>query len=160
MMDERNSDIADVLQRIRTKLRARVEPAAPADTSGSQPPLIRATSMAALQGLLASARMAQRQVGTVNPRRPGIVNSLIQFFKTLMRRMLAWYTRSLIEFHLSLLRFLDETTTCLEHDQSRLADLEKKVEFLEREVAESRRRGRSDPERSPRSSEKVEKGEE
>ncbi len=143
MINDGNADIADVLQRIRAKLRAGLETGFRSDDSSSQSEQTPLKTTAALQGLLASAQMAQRQVAVVNPRRPGLMNNLIQAFKKLLRRIFTWYTRSLVEFHLSILRFLDETTAILDHDQSRIADLEKKVQALAQEIAELQQKSRS-----------------
>jgi Flp pilus assembly CpaE family ATPase len=90
-------------------------------------------------------QIAHRQVGVVNPRHPGPINSLIQVFKKSLRRVLTWYTRSIVEFQAATIRFLAETVEILGRDQTRLANIEKKIDILTAEVAGLRRQIQSRP---------------
>lgn len=67
-------------------------------------------------------------VGTINERRPGVGNSIIQFVKKLLRRLLTWYTRPLHEFHAAVtialqqqLRVLEMLHTELMRERARMA---------------------------------------
>lgn len=53
---------------------------------------------------VANCAVQWNQVGTLNPRPPGLHNSLIQLFKKGLARMLSWYTRPLLDFHSSVAR--------------------------------------------------------
>lgn len=145
MMKDGNSDMADVLKRIRARLQTKVEAdfhtGDRAPQSSDSPP----RSIGPLQGLLASMQIAHRQVGVVNPRHPGPINSLIQVFKKSLRRVLTWYTRSIVEFQAATIRFLAETVEILGRDQTRLANIEKKIDILTAEVAGLRRQIQSRP---------------
>lgn len=62
---------------------------------------------AALEGL-------NNAVGTVNPRRPGWHNDLIQLFKKSIARALSWYTRPQHEFNAAVSRSLNEVVAALD----------------------------------------------
>lgn len=90
---------AEILEKIRARLRrqARSSPLTPG--AGSPPTGVPSVDRAVLRQLVAEAQAAQRRVGVVNPRLPGLHNDLIQLVKKLMRRMLSWYTRPLVDYH-------------------------------------------------------------
>lgn len=106
--------VAEILERIRARLRrqARSNPMSPG--AGSPPAGAAAADMAALRQLVAEAQAAQGRVGVVNPRLPGLHNDLIQLVKKLMRRMLSWYTRPLLDYHAAATQFLAEAPQMLE----------------------------------------------
>ena len=54
-------------------------------------------------------------VGSLNPRPPGLHNSLIQFAKKLMRRGLSWYTRPLHQFQGAVTRTLNDLAVAVEN---------------------------------------------
>ena len=56
----------------------------------------------------------RKDIGAVNPRRPGWHNNAIQFVKRRMARMLDWYTRPLHEFNASASRSLEEMARAME----------------------------------------------
>jgi len=160
MTKDGNSDIAEVLGRIRARLQMKVEAdLRPGDrvapSSGSP-----SGNVESLHGLLASILSAHRQVGVINPRRPGLINSLIQTFKRSLRRVLTWYTRPIAEFQATTIQFLNETAEILGRDQSQLARLEGKIEILTTELAGLRRQIQARPDlivRDPDKSEMDEK---
>jgi hypothetical protein len=147
MTNNGNSDIADVLRKIRARLQTRIEADLHTGDRVSHSSDSPSRSIGPLQGLLASMQIAHRQVGVVNPRNPGPINDLIQILKKSLRRALTWYTRSIIEFQAAAIRFLAETVEILGRDQSRLATLEKKIEILTAELASLRQQVQSRPER-------------
>jgi O-antigen chain-terminating methyltransferase len=63
------------------------------------------------------------QVGTINPRRSGLHNNLIQLLKRALRRALMWYTRPLHEFHSSVVRTLNEAARAVENLQEHVDSL-------------------------------------
>jgi hypothetical protein len=72
-------------------------------------------------------------VGTVNPRPPGWHNSLIQLVKTLLARMLTWYTRTLFEFNASVSQSQRQVVWALSHLSTNMADgLSMDIDALDR----------------------------
>ena len=84
---------------------ARVAPPPAAPTSRDEVSRLHFEVKAALEGHL--------QTGQLNPRRPGLHNDALQFFKKVMRRSLTWYTRPLHRFQASVIRALQHVTTIL-----------------------------------------------
>lgn len=145
MTKDGNPDIAEVLGRIRARLQMKVEadlhPGDRVAPSSGSP----SGNVVSLQGLLGPILNAHCQIGMINPRRPGLINSLIQTFKRSLRRVLTWYTRPIAEFQATTIEFLNETAEILGRDQSRLAGLEKKIEILTTELAGLHRQIQSRP---------------
>ena len=84
----------------------------------------------------ADNNMLWNQVGTINPRRRGLHNDLIQLLKRVLRRALMWYTRPLHEFHGSVVRTLNETARALENLQENVAANSKHVADTTRRLEE------------------------
>ncbi len=131
---------ADVLEGIRRRLRAQ----ATSSTSGfnsafssAEPELI-----SRLRLLLAGAQAAHNRVGQINPRPPGLGNEFIQFVKKFLRRMLAWYSRPIVEYQALTLEFLGHVAQILEQQQSELRSLEERIELLRAELTELRQQVR------------------
>jgi hypothetical protein len=138
MAKDGSSDIAEVLEKIRARLRPQVEAELRAGEQAGESSESRSLGVAALRQQLGAILSAHRQVGTVNPRHPGLINSLIQLLKRFMRRSLAWYIRPNVEFQSHVIKFLTETAETFEREQSRLGLLEKKIEGLAADVADLR----------------------
>lgn len=60
-------------------------------------------------------------IGTVNPRPPGPLNSLIQLVKRLVARLLDWHVREQVEFNRSVVRALSATLEALDENNRALA---------------------------------------
>jgi len=138
MMKNGNSDIAEVLERVRARLRPQVEAEIRAGDRMGKPTPSQSADIGALQLKLGAIISAHRQVGIVNPRHPGPINRLIQTFKTSLRRILTWYTRPLVEFQACTIQFLSETAKILARGESRLDTLEQNVELLRTDLADLR----------------------
>jgi hypothetical protein len=80
---------------------------------------------------VANCTVQWKQVGTLNPRPPGLHNTLIQLFKKGLLRMLSWYTRPLHAFHASVTRSLNETTCAIEQLQSSAMRTGQRLEEME-----------------------------
>ncbi len=79
-------------------------------------------------------RALQAEVGTVNPRGPGLHNQAIQVLKKSMARSLSWYTRSLRQFQAAVTRALQEQLRVLTALlQNHIARLDTRVDELYRE---------------------------
>jgi 2-polyprenyl-3-methyl-5-hydroxy-6-metoxy-1,4-benzoquinol methylase len=125
---------SEVIARIRERVRARRtgEPEQAMPHVDASPFL--APSAAArydwreLHANLAACNALHNAVGTINPRRPGLHNDIIQFAKKVMRRSLAWYTRPLHEFHGAVTRTLNETTIALQDVRTAVGIFESRIE--------------------------------
>ncbi len=71
--------------------KASIDPLVVEELSAIDPPVV--------EELSAEVWNASNAVGQLNPRNPGLLNHLIQFFKKVLQRSLGWYTRSLQAFH-------------------------------------------------------------
>ncbi len=134
MSTDAQMPVEEIMERVRERVRLRrqasnlgaiqpgTEPkgpaAAPAET-------MRLYDLGELRRNLVDSNLSHSAVGTINPRRPGPHNSLIQFVKKVMRRSLTWYTRPLHSFHGSVTRALNEATRAIEDLQLKLVNLEK-----------------------------------
>jgi O-antigen chain-terminating methyltransferase len=76
-----------------------------------------------------------RQVGQLNPRRPGLHNDAIQFGKKVMRRSLAWYTRPIHYFQGAMIRALEQILVLLQGQDSTLRSVREEVTRLSATVA-------------------------
>jgi len=79
---------------------------------------------------VAATDKLRSQVGTINPRRPGLHNDLIQLLKKALRRALMWYTRPLQDFHASVTRTLNETVRAVEDLHGNVIATSKRVGSL------------------------------
>jgi 2-polyprenyl-3-methyl-5-hydroxy-6-metoxy-1,4-benzoquinol methylase len=78
------------------------------------PPDIAAPSMKPLrEAQLAASNMAEA-IGTLNPRRPGLINSFLQVGKKALARALEWQVRPQREFNKAVLEALSKTSELLE----------------------------------------------
>ena len=138
MVADGSSDITEVLERIRAKLRIKIEvelrKGDGITPTAESPP----ANVGLLYQQLAAARSAHERVGVVNPRHPGLINSLLQVFKRSVRRLLSWYTRPISKFQDHTIQFLSETAGILGREQPRLASLEKGIGALTAELADLR----------------------
>src|SRR5438270_3884502 len=106
MTNDVSTNASEVIARIRERVRARHagEPEGPAARFHASTAFIAPTAAAQydwqeLHTNLAACNASHSAVGTLNPRPPGLHNTIVQFAKKVMRRSLTWYTRPLHEFH-------------------------------------------------------------
>ena len=134
------SSVAEVLGRIRDRLRCQARSTALTSDRGVQAAGAASADMAVLRQLVAEAQAAQRRVGVINPRPSGLHNDLIQYVKKLMRRALGWYTRPLVDYQAATTQFLAEAAQLLERQQTQLRGLEEVLVALSADLAELRER--------------------
>src|SRR5437868_2667193 len=117
-----NEVIARIRERVRARRRGEPEQAMPrVDASPFVAPSAAAQyDWRELHSNLATCNALHSAVGTINPRRPGLHNDIIQFAKKVMRRSLTWYTRPLHEFHGAVTRTLNETSIAIQQLQAAL----------------------------------------
>jgi SAM-dependent methyltransferase len=99
--------------------------------------------LAPLRAEVETALAGHREVGQINPRRPGLHNRVIQFVKKVMRRSLTWYTRPIHVFQGAVIRALQNIVSLLQGQQEfsgRLAQELSSVSDRVTEVANDTRR--------------------
>ncbi len=75
-------------------------------------------------------RAAGAAIGTLNVRRPGFINNLIQRGKRLIQRSLSWYTNSLRQFSTTVVDALQSHTIAIRQMADSLDRTETRVEEL------------------------------
>ncbi|MBN2241889.1 MAG: hypothetical protein JW793_04300 [Acidobacteria bacterium] len=128
--------IEGIRGRLRKKIEADLADGGKAATAGGFPNV----GARDLDNLLKTVVEAHKAVGTVNPRHPGTVNELIQVLKRVLQRILRWHTQPIIDFQLCTIRFLHKTAEILSARQSRIDELERKVESLSAGMVDLHRR--------------------
>jgi SAM-dependent methyltransferase len=105
-MDAKGEELAAVIAEIRERVRARhPNGAAPGDLPlPDLLPLLHARDAA-------DAKVAS--IGTVNPRAPGLVNSIVQRVKRLVARALDWHVREQVEFNRAVMACVQSTLEAL-----------------------------------------------
>jgi 2-polyprenyl-3-methyl-5-hydroxy-6-metoxy-1,4-benzoquinol methylase len=115
-MDPKGEELAAVIAEIRDRVRARningggARDIAPPDLT----PLLHARDAA--EGKVAS-------IGTVNPRPPGLINSVTQSVKRLIARSLDWHVREQVEFNRAVMTCVQATLEILNENNRNLAAL-------------------------------------
>ena len=100
-----------ILQRLLNQIdfRAVSREASASSAAGANLPPSPGHDLGSLAAEIDAALSAHRQVGQLNPRRPGLHNNAIQFAKRVLRRSLSWYTRPIQLFQVSVIRVLQQT---------------------------------------------------
>jgi O-antigen chain-terminating methyltransferase len=70
-------------------------------------------------------------IGTVNPRRGGIVNSLVQGWKKFLARVLDWHVREQVEFNRRMVACVDAMVESLSETKHALSELGGRIEVAE-----------------------------
>ena len=113
--DPTAQELIELAREIRERVRSRHPTHAPGGVAlPDLMPLLHARDAA--EGKVAS-------IGTVNPRPPGALNSLIQLLKRLAARLLDWHVREQVEFNRSVVRALSATLEALDENNRALAEL-------------------------------------
>jgi 2-polyprenyl-3-methyl-5-hydroxy-6-metoxy-1,4-benzoquinol methylase len=108
-------EITEVIREIRARVRARHPEGSVAGVAlPDLMPVLRARDAA-------EAKVAS--IGTVNPRRPGPFNALIQSVKRLVARLLDWHVREQVEFNRSMVSAVDAVLEALDENNRALARL-------------------------------------
>jgi len=93
--------IASVVEEIRERVRSRHERTVPRIPDLELPPLD------VLEHARDAAEVKASSIGTVNPRRAGVVNALIQSIKKAIARLLHWHVREQVDFNRAVIRYMD-----------------------------------------------------
>ncbi|HZS51960.1 MAG TPA: class I SAM-dependent methyltransferase [Bryobacterales bacterium] len=112
-----SEEIAAVVEEIRQRVRARYQKQVDGVPDFCVPSLIAAAQARdAALGKVAS-------IGTVNPRPPGLVNSIIQGIKRAVSRALAWHVREQVEFNRAVIEYMERSLAVLEEHNRNLLQL-------------------------------------
>lgn len=134
--------VEQVMERIRAQVRqhqgngASADPAATTERprqAAARPPAtarISPEDLETLRSEVTTTAAVHLQVGQLNPRRPGLHNNVLQFFKKLIRRSLTWYTRPLHLFQGSVIRALQNVTTILQKQSAALRETAEDIQSL------------------------------
>ena len=129
----RGEELAAIVREVRDRVRARY----PQTSAGSTAPLADLVPLVEARDA-AEAKMAA--IGTVNPRRGGPVNALIQAAKRVVARALDWHVREQIEFNRNVMVCLEAATEAFNELNRALATetagLRASAERLETEARE------------------------
>jgi 2-polyprenyl-3-methyl-5-hydroxy-6-metoxy-1,4-benzoquinol methylase len=120
-MDPKGEELAAVLAEIRQRVRAR-NPNGPVTGGIVLPdlrPLVHARDAA--EGKVAS-------IGTVNPRPPGLLNSITQKMKRLMARALDWHVREQVEFNRAVVSCVQSTIEALNESNRAIVALSARID--------------------------------
>ena len=122
-MDPKGEELAAVIAEIRQRVRARYPNGA---ASGDVPlpdmtPLLHARDAA--EGKVAS-------IGSVNPRPPGLANSIAQFIKRLVSRALNWHVREQVEFNRAMLGCVQASIDALNDSNRAVATLSARLSAM------------------------------
>src|SRR6266404_6058487 len=91
-MDQKGEELAAVIAEIRDRVRAR-------NPNGVVAGDIALPDLTPLLHARDAAEAKVASIGTVNPRVPGLVNSIVQRIKRLVARALDWHVREQVEFN-------------------------------------------------------------
>jgi len=119
-MDPKGEELAAALEEIRQRVRARHPNGAV--TGGLMLP-----DLTALVHARDSAEGKVASIGTVNPRPPGLVNSLAQSIKRLVSRALNWHVREQVEFNRAVMACVQATLEALNECNRTVAGLSARI---------------------------------
>jgi hypothetical protein len=139
-MEEEAVSVAEVLERIRTRLIRQIESEPNLNPGADQPVPGQQANIGRLRGLLSEVQALHTQVGVLNPRPSGVLNDLIQLFKKALLRILRWYSRPVVLYEAVTIQFLGQVIEILERDETRLQSLEGKVGLMADDLADLRQR--------------------
>jgi 2-polyprenyl-3-methyl-5-hydroxy-6-metoxy-1,4-benzoquinol methylase len=113
-MDEKGEELAAVIAEIRERVRARTP-------NGAAPGQIPLPDLLPLLHARDAAEAKVASIGTVNPRAPGLVNSVAQAVKRLVARALDWHVREQVEFNRAVMGCVQATLEALKESNRSLA---------------------------------------
>jgi|GEM_PF-511783 len=122
-MQDEAASVAEVLQRIRTRLARQIETERNLNSGDQHPAPSSQANIEHLRELLGEVQALHGQVGVLNPRHPGIFNDLIQQFKKALLRILRWYSRPIVRYEAVNIQYLGEVIQILERQEAQLKSL-------------------------------------
>ncbi len=113
-MDEKGEELAAVIAEIRQRVRAR-------NPNGVAPGNIPLPDLTSLLHARDAAEAKVASIGTVNPRRGGMKNSIIQSLKRMVARALDWHIREQVEFNRGMMACVQSTIETLNECKQAIA---------------------------------------
>lgn len=113
-MDAKGEELAAVIAEIRQRVRAR-------NPNGTAPGNIPLPDLTPLLHARDAAEAKVASIGTVNPRRGGLKNSIIQRAKRMVARALDWHVREQVEFNRGVMECVQSTIGALNECKQALA---------------------------------------
>jgi 2-polyprenyl-3-methyl-5-hydroxy-6-metoxy-1,4-benzoquinol methylase len=129
----RDEDLTAAIQEVRDRVRARY-PEGPLGVNG-----IAAPDLMPVVHARDAAEAKVAAIGTVNPRPPGLKNSIIQFVKRTIARSLDWHVREQVEFNHAVMRCVQTTIDAMAETNRALAGIAAHIEQTRREENALRR---------------------
>ncbi|HYA17518.1 MAG TPA: class I SAM-dependent methyltransferase [Bryobacteraceae bacterium] len=128
----RIEELSEIVRAVRERVRERYPQSA--NGAAGEAPSVMLANLTPLVEARDAAQAKIAAIGSVNPRRGGIVNSLIQAVKKTIARALAWFVRDQVVFNREMVAALEATIEALnEHNRALAA-----VAALGREAASMR----------------------
>ena len=128
-MDERTEELTAAIQEIRDRVRAR-------HPNGNAPGGVPLANLIPLVHARDAAEGKVASIGTVNPRPPGLKNSVIQWAKGLVARALDWHVREQVEFNRAVMNCVQAAMEALNETNRAISTLTGKLEPLQQETSE------------------------
>ncbi len=119
-MDEKGEELTAMIAEIRERVRAR-------HPNGSAPGNIPLPDLTPLLHARDSADAKVASIGTVNPRAPGLANSIIQRVKRLVARALDWHVREQVEFNRAVMACVQATLEALNECNRTMSQLAARI---------------------------------
>jgi 2-polyprenyl-3-methyl-5-hydroxy-6-metoxy-1,4-benzoquinol methylase len=126
-MDPKGEELAAVLAEIRQRVRAR-------NPNGSVSGGIALADLTPLLHARDAAEAKVASIGTVNPRPPGLLNSITQKMKRLIARALDWHVREQVEFNRALMACVQSTIEALNESNRAIVSLSARVDAFAEEA--------------------------
>jgi SAM-dependent methyltransferase len=129
MDDEKGEELAAVIAEIRQRVRAR-------NPNGVAPGNVPLPDLTPLLHARDAAEAKVASIGTVNPRRGGPLNSVIQGWKRLVARALDWHVREQVEFNRGVMACVQATIETLNDCKQALSTIAAQSSDLRAEARE------------------------
>jgi hypothetical protein len=139
-MEEEAVSVAEVLDKIRTRLAQQIEAGRILNRGDHQPPPSNQANIEHLRELLIEVQALHAQVAVPNPRPSGVFNDLVQQFKKVLLRMLRWYSYPIVRYQAVNVELLGQVIVLLERQEAWLKSLEGKAGLATDDLADLRQR--------------------
>lgn len=118
-----SAELLAVLQEVRDRVRARNPEGVPIGPAEAGSPRIPLADLMPLVHARDSAMGKVAAIGTVNPRKGGIGNSLVQAWKRTVARVLDWHVREQVEFNRKIVDCIDSTIEAMTEQNRAMVEL-------------------------------------
>jgi O-antigen chain-terminating methyltransferase len=127
-MDQKGEELAAVVAEIRQRVRAR-------HPNGALPGDILLPDLTPILHARDAAEGKVASIGSVNPRPPGLLNSVIQGVKRLVARSLDWHVREQVEFNRAMVACVQPAIEALNESNHALVALSARIDQVREEMS-------------------------